>query len=70
MRVSVMFSSQADEYRKRAEECRSTAQGYTDQESRSFWLDLAQRWDESAEKAEELAKATADDQLAIIPEAA
>jgi hypothetical protein len=60
----------ADEYRKRAEECRSKAQNCDDQESWTFWLDLAARWDQSAEKVEELAREAADEGQAVAAEAA
>jgi hypothetical protein len=64
-----MSSTKADGYRKRAEECRSRAQNCDDQESWTFWLDLAQRWDQSAEKLQVLAKEAADERQAMAAEA-
>jgi hypothetical protein len=48
------MSSQAGDYRRRGEECRSRAKKAEDDESETFWLDLANRWEQSARKVEQL----------------
>jgi hypothetical protein len=45
-----MPSSKAKEFRKRAEDCRSKAQKSEDRNSKIFWVDLAKRWEQSAQK--------------------
>jgi hypothetical protein len=45
-----MPSSKAKEFRKRAEDCRLKGQESEDRNSKTFWLDLAKRWELSAEK--------------------
>jgi hypothetical protein len=45
-----MPSSKAKQFRKRAEDCRLKAQKSEHPHSKTFWLDLAKRWERTAEK--------------------
>jgi len=40
-----MPSSKAKQFRKRAEDCCLQAQKSEDRDSKTFWLDLAKRWE-------------------------
>jgi hypothetical protein len=46
-------SEKADDYGRRAAECQAKAERADDDEARAFWLDLAVRWDQCADKIEE-----------------
>jgi hypothetical protein len=46
-------SQKADDYHRRAAECRAKAERADDDEAEAFWLDLAVRWDQCADKIEE-----------------
>jgi hypothetical protein len=51
-----MANTKAEEYRRRAEDCRSRAIASQTPEAQALWHDLSSRWDQSAEKVEELAE--------------
>jgi hypothetical protein len=45
-------AAKADKYRKKAEACRLEAQKAEVEENRVKWLEVAQQWEQSAEKLE------------------
>ena len=53
---SARMSSQAETYRERAEEMRTLAESMTDSEARKIMIDIAEKWENMADRAEQMAK--------------
>ena len=53
---SACMSSQAETYRERAEEMRTLAESMTDSEARKIMIDIAEKWENMADRAELMAK--------------
>ena len=53
---SARMSSQAETYRERAEEMRTLAESMTDSEARKIMIDIAEKWENMADRAELMAK--------------
>jgi hypothetical protein len=47
------YDARAKRYRKHAEEFRSAASGLRTEAGRKVWLDLAHKWEQMAERAEQ-----------------